>query len=53
MKRICVSSMAELEEKLRASIASLDGGGDRGGGIDGEEAFKRLRQRARDTKKRG
>lgn len=49
LRRISVSSMAELEEKLRAGVASLD----RGEGVDGEEAFKRLRQRAQDRKKRG
>ena len=49
LKRISVSSMAELEEKLLAGIASLDGGE----GIAGEEAFKRLRQRAQAHKKRG
>jgi hypothetical protein len=48
LRRISVSSMAELEEKLLAGIASLD----RGAGIDGEEAFKRLRQCAKEGKKR-
>jgi antitoxin ParD1/3/4 len=49
LKRISVSSLAELEEKLLAGIASLD----RGEGIDGEEAFERLRQRSQKSKKRG
>jgi antitoxin ParD1/3/4 len=49
LKRISVSSMAELQEKLLAGIASLD----RGEGIEGEEAFKHLRQRAQGSKKRG
>lgn len=50
LKQIAVSSFAELEARLLAGVASLD----RDGGIDGEEAFKRLRQRAVDRKmKRG
>jgi len=49
LRRISVSSMGELEERLLAGVASLD----RGEGIDGEEAFKRLRQRAQERKKRG
>ena len=49
LKRVSVSSMAELEQKLRTGVASLD----RGEGIDGDEAFKSLRQRAQDRKKRG
>jgi antitoxin ParD1/3/4 len=49
LKRISVSSMAELEEKLLAGVASLN----RGQGIEGEEAFRRLRHRARSSKKRG
>lgn len=48
LKRISVSSLAELEERLLAGVASLD----RGEGIDGEEAFKRLRQRAQDRKRK-
>ena len=40
--------MAELEEKLLAGVASLE----RGKGIDGEDAFKRLRQRVKNHKKR-
>lgn len=48
LKRISISSMAELEEKLMEGIASLD----RGEGVEGEEAFARLRQRARKRKPR-
>ena len=48
LKRISVSSMAELEEKLRKGIASLD----RGEGVEGEEAFKRVRRRIRERKNR-
>jgi antitoxin ParD1/3/4 len=48
LKRISISSMAELEEKLMVGIASLD----RCQGVDGEEAFARLRQRARKRKAR-
>jgi antitoxin ParD1/3/4 len=47
LKRISVSSMAELEQQLVRGMASLD----RGEGVDGEEAFKRLRQRIKDRKK--
>ncbi len=46
LKRISVSSLAELEKKLLAGLASLE----RGEGIEGEAAFKRLRQRARERK---
>jgi antitoxin ParD1/3/4 len=49
LKRISVSSLRELEERLLVGVASLD----RGEGIEGEEAFRRLRQRAQDRKKRG
>ena len=49
LKRISVSSLAELEERLLAGVASLD----RGEGIDGAEAFKRLRQRIKDRTQRG
>ena len=49
LRRISVSSMKELEERLLDGVASLD----RGEGIDGQEAFKRLRQRAQERKKRG
>ncbi len=48
LKRISVSSRAELEQKLLEGIASLD----RGEGVEGEEAFNRLRQRAQERKKR-
>lgn len=44
LKKISVASLAELEEKLSASIASFE----RGEGIEGEEAFRRLRQRIKD-----
>jgi len=49
LKRISVSSMAELEAKLLEGVASLN----RGGSVDGEEAFKQLRQRGQARKKRG
>jgi hypothetical protein len=49
LKRISVSSMAELEERLLAGVASLD----RGAGIDGKEAFQRLRKRIRNRNNRG
>ena len=48
LKRISASSMAELEERLLAGVNSLN----RGEGVDGEEAFKRLRKRALDRRKR-
>ena len=48
LKRISVSSMAELEQKLLEGVASLD----RGDGIDGEEAFQLLRQRIKARKSR-
>ncbi len=48
LKRISISSMAQLEEKLMEGIASLE----RGEGVDGKEAFARLRQRARKRKPR-
>jgi antitoxin ParD1/3/4 len=46
LKRISVSSMAELEQKLMEGAASLE----RGEGVEGEEAFKRVRQRIKDRK---
>ncbi len=49
LKRISVSSLAELEDKLLASIASLE----RGEGIEGEEAFRRLRKRIKNRRDRG
>jgi antitoxin ParD1/3/4 len=49
LKRISVLSMAELEERLLAGVESLK----HGQGTEGEEAFKRLRQRAQERKKRG
>ena len=48
LKRISVSSMAELEQKLMEGAASLD----RGEAVEGEEAFKRVRQRIKDRKAR-
>ena len=47
LKRISVSSMAELKQKLMEGVASLE----RGEGVDGEEAFKRVRERIKDRKK--
>ena len=47
LKRISVSSMAELEGKLMEAAKSLDAGK----GVDGEQAFARLR--ARGKTKRG
>ena len=38
LKRISVSSMAELETKLLEAVGSLD----RGEGVDGKAAFKRI-----------
>jgi antitoxin ParD1/3/4 len=49
LKRISVSSFEQLEERLLAGVASLN----KGEGIEGEEAFKRLRQRSQNRKKRG
>ena len=49
LKRISVSSMSDLRQKLQEGLASLD----RGEGIDGEEAFKQLRQRIKNRKTRG
>ena len=48
LKRVAVSSMAELEQKLMEGVASLE----RGEGVEGDEAFKRLRQRTRERKAR-
>jgi antitoxin ParD1/3/4 len=48
IKRISVSSFAELEKRLLEGVASLD----RGEEIEGEEAFSRLRQRIKDRKAR-
>ena len=49
LKRISVSSLGELKQKLLEGMASLD----RGHGIDGEKAFVPLRRRANDRKARG
>jgi antitoxin ParD1/3/4 len=43
LKRISFSSLTELRERLFEGIASLDNGK----GIDGEEAFRQLRQRSK------
>jgi len=48
LKRVSVSSMAELEQKLMEGAASLD----RGEGVEGDEAFRRLRQRTKERKTR-
>ena len=48
LKRVSVSSMAELEQKLMQGVASLE----RGEGVEGDEAFKRLRQRTKERKAR-
>ncbi len=47
--RVSASSLAQLEQKLLQGVASLD----RGEGIDGEEAFKRLRLAGLIRKHRG
>jgi antitoxin ParD1/3/4 len=43
LKKISVASLPELEAKLLKAAASLDAGK----GVDGEEVFKRLRQRSK------
>jgi antitoxin ParD1/3/4 len=43
LKLISVASLPELEAKLLKAAESLDAGK----GVDGEEVFKRLRQRSR------
>ncbi len=48
LKRISVSSVSELKEKLLEGIASLG----RGEGIEGEKAFRHLRQRIKRRKVR-
>ena len=48
LKRISVSSMAELEQKLLAGVTSLE----RGEGVEGDEAFRRLRGRTKERKAR-
>jgi antitoxin ParD1/3/4 len=48
LKRVSVSSMAELEQKLLAGVASLE----RGEGVEGDKAFKRLRGRTKERKTR-
>ena len=49
LKRVSVSSINELKERLLEGIASLD----RGEGMDGEQAFHRLRERIKERKARG
>ena len=49
LKKLSVSSSVELESKLMASIARFE----RGEGIKGEEAFRKLRQRIGDKRSRG
>jgi antitoxin ParD1/3/4 len=49
LKRISVSSLPELREKLLHGIRSLDSGQR----IEGEQAFRILRQRIKDRKARG
>jgi len=48
LKRVSVSSMAQLEQKLMEGVASLD----RGEGVEGEEAFKQLHKRTKERKGR-
>ena len=49
LKRISVSSLPELREKLLQGIDSLNDGK----GVVGEAAFKHLRQRIKERKARG
>lgn len=49
VKRLSVDSIEELQGKLLAGIKSLD----RGQGIEGEEAFKRLQGKIKERKSRG
>ena len=49
LKRISVSSMAELESKLMEAAKSLDAGK----GVDGEKAFTRLRARSKTKRDNG
>jgi len=49
LKRISVSSIDELKSKLSEAIRSLENGE----GIEGEEAFGRLRERIKGHKARG
>ena len=49
LKRISVSSLSELKEKLLEGIGSLD----RGQRIEGEQAFGLLRRRIKERKARG
>ena len=48
LKRVSVSSLAELKLKLEEGVASLNGGK----GIDAEEAFSKIRQRIKGRKAR-
>jgi antitoxin ParD1/3/4 len=49
LKRISVSSLEELQTKLMQGISSLE----KGQGIEGEEAFRLLRERVKQHKARG
>jgi antitoxin ParD1/3/4 len=49
LRKISVSSLAELEARLKEGVASLE----RGEGMEGEEAFKALRKRSKEPVKRG
>lgn len=49
LKRISVSSLPELEAKLLKAAESLDVGR----GVDGEQAFSRLRQRSKSRRQNG
>src|SRR5258705_357345 len=49
LKRISVSSLEELRTKLMQGVSSLE----KGHGIEGEEAFRLLRERVKPRKARG
>lgn len=49
LKRISVSSLPELEAKLLKAAESLDVGR----GVDGKQAFSRLRQRSKSRRQNG
>jgi len=49
LKRISVSSLEELRTKLMEGVSSLE----KGQGIEGEEAFRLLRERIKRRKTRG
>jgi antitoxin ParD1/3/4 len=46
LKQISVGSLAELETKVLEAAGSLDAGK----GVDGEEAFRRLRKRKKESR---